>query len=218
MILLDTDTFSHLTRGHEKVVARLATVTDDAAITIVTRVEALEGRLAFLKRAANGEELLRAQGWLQRTELELAQLPIVLFDEAAAAEFDRLRGKQKAQENRPGRPAHRRHLPGEPCYPDQPQPQGLPSGARPAIRELVGLTTRCDVDAIWGAFRVLRQTLLAIPIPLKAPDQDVIIDLQKVFQQTYQRGCYGRSLRYGQSPHVSLVEKDRRWVMAQRPK
>jgi len=95
MILLDTDTFSHLTRGHEKVVARLATVTDDAAITIVTRVEALEGRLSFLKRAANGEELLRAQQWLQRTELELAQLPIVLFNEAAAAEFDRLRENKK---------------------------------------------------------------------------------------------------------------------------
>ena len=64
----------------------------------------------------------------------------------------------------------------------------------------------------------LRQALLTIPIPLKAPDQDVFVDLQKVFQQAYQRGRYGRSVRYGQSPRVSLGEKDRRWVMGQKPK
>jgi tRNA(fMet)-specific endonuclease VapC len=91
MILLDTDTFSLLGGGHPKVTARLAAAADEVAITIVTRVEALQGRLAFLMRAADGADVLRAQQWLQSTEAELARLPVVTFDNAAAAEFDRLR-------------------------------------------------------------------------------------------------------------------------------
>jgi tRNA(fMet)-specific endonuclease VapC len=92
MIPLDTDTFTLLGGRHPKVTARLAAATDEVAITIVTRVEALEGRMAFLMRAADGEQLLRAQQWLQRTEDDLARLPVVLFDATAAAEFDRLLG------------------------------------------------------------------------------------------------------------------------------
>jgi tRNA(fMet)-specific endonuclease VapC len=92
MILLDTDTFSLLAEGHPKVTARLAGATDEVAITIVTRVEALQGRLAFLMRAADGEELLPAQQWLQRTEADLARLPVVPADAGAAAEFNRLLG------------------------------------------------------------------------------------------------------------------------------
>ena len=34
---------------------------------------------------------MRAQQWLQRTEANLALLPIILFDAAASAEFDHLR-------------------------------------------------------------------------------------------------------------------------------
>jgi tRNA(fMet)-specific endonuclease VapC len=94
MILLDTDTFTLLGHKHPKVTARLAAVTDTVAITIVTRVEALEGRIAFLMKAADGDQLLRAQQWLRRTEAELSQLPIVPLDAAAAAEFDRLLGSK----------------------------------------------------------------------------------------------------------------------------
>ena len=92
MILLDTDTFTLLGARNPKVTERLATVTDEVAITIVTRVETLEGRFAFLMKAADGEQLLRAQQWLQRTEADLAQLPVVALDAGAAAEFDRLLG------------------------------------------------------------------------------------------------------------------------------
>lgn len=92
MILLDTDTFSLLGASHPKVTTRLAAATDQVAITIVTRVEALQGRLAFLTRAATGAEVLRAQQWLLRTEADLARLPTVPFDTAAAAVFDRLLG------------------------------------------------------------------------------------------------------------------------------
>jgi tRNA(fMet)-specific endonuclease VapC len=92
MILLDTDTFSLLGGNHPKVTERLAAATDEVAITVITRVEALLGRLAFVMKAADGAEVLRAQQWLRRTETDLAQLPVVPFDDAAAAEFDRLLG------------------------------------------------------------------------------------------------------------------------------
>jgi tRNA(fMet)-specific endonuclease VapC len=92
MILLDTDTFTLLGDKHPKVTARLAAVTDTVAITIVTRVEALEGRIAFLMKAADGDQLLRAQQWLQRTESDLAKLTVIPFDAAAAAQFFALLG------------------------------------------------------------------------------------------------------------------------------
>ena len=92
MILLDTDTFTLLGRKHPKVIARLEAAEGDVAITIITRIEALKGRIAFLIQAADGKEVRRAQEWLQRTETDLTRLPIVLFDDAAAAAFDRLLG------------------------------------------------------------------------------------------------------------------------------
>jgi tRNA(fMet)-specific endonuclease VapC len=92
MILLDTDTFTLLGERNAKVRERLAAATDVVAIAIVTRTEALQGRLAYLMRAAGGADVLRAQQWLQRTEADLARLPIVPFDDAAAAELDRLLG------------------------------------------------------------------------------------------------------------------------------
>ena len=91
MILLDTDTFTLLAEAHSKVAARLATATDAVAITIVTRLEALQGRFAFLMRAADGQELLRTQQWLRRTEADLDRIPTVPFDDATVAAFDRLR-------------------------------------------------------------------------------------------------------------------------------
>jgi tRNA(fMet)-specific endonuclease VapC len=95
MTLLDTDAFSLLASGHPRLTERSLAATDTVTITVVTRVEALEGRFAFLLRAADGVELLRAQKWLQQTEADLARFTPVMFDSAAAAEFDRLRGNKK---------------------------------------------------------------------------------------------------------------------------
>lgn len=90
MILLDSDIFTLLTSGHLRVAARIAAATDKVAITVITRIEALQGRFSFVLRASNGSELLRAQELLQRTQADLARLPTVLLSEAAATEFDRL--------------------------------------------------------------------------------------------------------------------------------
>jgi predicted nucleic acid-binding protein len=112
MILLDTDTFSLLAAGHPRVAARLAQAVDDVTVTGVTRIEALEGRFAFILRAADGADMLRAQGWLQRTEADLAPFPPVPFNDAAADEFDRLRQNKKLKKIGRGGPAHRQHCPG----------------------------------------------------------------------------------------------------------
>ena len=58
----------------------------------------------------------------------------------------------------------------------------------------------------------IRQPLPAIPVPLKAPDADLQIDLAKVFQLTYKRGRYARSLFYGQTPKAPLSKRDAHWA------
>ena len=74
---------------------------------------------------------------------------------------------------------------------------------------------------LWGAASLLPLALAAVPfftvVPLKPPDPDVLVDLQAVFRQAYQRGRYARSLRYRQAPRAPLSEKDRRWAMEQKP-
>lgn len=90
--LLDTDTLTHLHLGHQRVKERLRSAgAAQIATTVISRVEMLQGRMDYLLKAANGEQLLHAQQLLERTEIALRQLPIMPLDSSAAAEFDRLR-------------------------------------------------------------------------------------------------------------------------------
>lgn len=95
MMILDTDMFSLFNAGHPRVKARRAATMDVVAITLVTRIGALEGRFAFLLKAADGAELLRAQDWLRHTDAALALFPPLPFDAASAAVFDQLRENKK---------------------------------------------------------------------------------------------------------------------------
>lgn len=90
MYLLDTDTLSALHRENANVIARLARTSEVVATTIITRVEILRGRLDYVRKAATGDEVLRAQHWLNRSEELLALIQIVPFDAAAARLFDGL--------------------------------------------------------------------------------------------------------------------------------
>ncbi|HJT31909.1 MAG TPA: DUF4058 family protein [Pirellulales bacterium] len=65
----------------------------------------------------------------------------------------------------------------------------------------------CDVYH-WN----VRQPLPAIPIPLKPPDPDVIIELQPVFTEVFARGRYERRLRYAKPPRSRLSRADRQWA------
>ncbi len=95
MILLDTDVLSLLLASHLRVAERRRRADDEVAITVVTRVEALQGRFAALLKAADAQELLRAQERLDRLEFDLAPFRVIPFDAAAAAEFDRLRADRR---------------------------------------------------------------------------------------------------------------------------
>jgi len=67
----------------------------------------------------------------------------------------------------------------------------------------------CEVYA-WS----VRQPLPTIPIPLRAPDADILVDLGKVFRRTFERGRYARSLAYGQPPPAPLNDRDAQWALA----
>jgi hypothetical protein len=58
----------------------------------------------------------------------------------------------------------------------------------------------------------MRQPLPAIPVPLRPPDPDLIIDLGAVFAVTYERGRYARSLDYAKPPPFALDDARRNWI------
>lgn len=92
MHLLDTDTISHLHLGHPKVTERLHKLTDpDVGITVITKIELLRGRFDYVLKAATGEELLRAERLLKRTEELIEQIRIIPFGGIAAERFDQMR-------------------------------------------------------------------------------------------------------------------------------
>lgn len=96
MKVLDTNSLTHLFNGHERVVERFENEEDDIGTTIVCRIEILKGRFAMLLTAADGQELQRAQQWLDKTMEDLAKIPELLpVDAASADEFDRLRANKK---------------------------------------------------------------------------------------------------------------------------
>ena len=78
MYLFDTDTLSHLHAGNVNIINRLENSQDDEiAITIITKVEILRGRIDYLLKAFSGVDLLKAQALFSRSEILLAQLPII---------------------------------------------------------------------------------------------------------------------------------------------
>jgi hypothetical protein len=91
--------------------------------------------------------------------------------------------------------------------------QRLPLGKEPPSGHFFAYVSRadrrpaCDVYA-WG----IRQPIPAIPIPLLHPDPDVRIDLAAVFQTSYERGRYSRSINYTAPPPASFPDDDRSWI------
>ncbi|MFM7906741.1 MAG: type II toxin-antitoxin system VapC family toxin [Microcystis aeruginosa Ma_MB_S_20031200_S102] len=96
MYLLDTDTLTHLHSGNTNVINRLENLQDEeVAITIVTKLEILRGRIDYLLKAFSGSDLLKAQELFSRSETLLNQLPVILIDPNAANQFDRLKDISK---------------------------------------------------------------------------------------------------------------------------
>ncbi|HZU37903.1 MAG TPA: PIN domain-containing protein [Gemmataceae bacterium] len=91
MKILDTDVLSLLFHNHPRVVTRYRQENDEIAVTIISRIQVLQGRFATLLKAADGAELLRAQQWLDIAVSNLIAIPTVLsIDAQGAVEFDQL--------------------------------------------------------------------------------------------------------------------------------
>src|SRR5438552_4210313 len=95
MFVLDTDTLTLLLLGHKRVTAKRTQATSEVVLTVVTRIEILQGRFASVLKAEDGEKLLLAQQRLLENDRDLEKFIILTVDVAAAAEFDRLRQSKK---------------------------------------------------------------------------------------------------------------------------
>jgi tRNA(fMet)-specific endonuclease VapC len=95
MIVLDTDTLTLYFRNHPQVRDRHRQAEDDVVLTIISKIEVLQGRFATLLKAADGPELQRGQQRLDEAEKDLRSFAIVPITKAAATEFDRLRANKK---------------------------------------------------------------------------------------------------------------------------
>jgi hypothetical protein len=62
MIVLDTDMLTHLLASHPRVVERYRREVDEVVITIMSRIEVLEGRFSTLRKAADGAALHHGAG------------------------------------------------------------------------------------------------------------------------------------------------------------
>jgi Protein of unknown function (DUF4058) len=58
----------------------------------------------------------------------------------------------------------------------------------------------------------IRQPVPRIPIPLLAPDPDIILDLPSLFALGYERGRYARALDYAAPLDLPLAPADRTWA------
>jgi tRNA(fMet)-specific endonuclease VapC len=96
MFLLDTDTLTHLHHGHPRVIERLRQAeSTEVGTTIVTKVEILRGRYDSLLKAADSQQLLKAQARIEQSERLLREMLIVEFDDDSVSEFDRLRRNKR---------------------------------------------------------------------------------------------------------------------------
>ena len=95
MFIVDTDTMTFLQRGHTRVTERFRLAGRQVVTTVISRIEILTGRFAAIMKAADGDQLRRTQHWLEQSEKHLRRVPILAVDDAAAAEFDRLRQNKK---------------------------------------------------------------------------------------------------------------------------
>jgi tRNA(fMet)-specific endonuclease VapC len=95
MFVLDTDTLSLLLRAHVRVTERVAQAEQEVVITLITRIELLQGRFASVLKAENGERLLHAQRRLVESERDLSRFTVLAIEPASVTVVDRLRQNKK---------------------------------------------------------------------------------------------------------------------------
>lgn len=105
MIVLDTDIVTLLSYGQtEKLQQQMAAVQEgeELTITIVTRMEILQGRFASIVKAANEEELLKAMDRFRVSRELLDSFRLLEVDNAAAKHFKQMMKAKKLPKMRRG--------------------------------------------------------------------------------------------------------------------
>lgn len=88
--------------------------------------------------------------------------------------------------------------------------RSLPAGDYFALVARADRRPQCDVYA-W----TLRHPLPTIPIPLRAPDADIPLNMAELVAITFERGRYARALKYSENPVGGLADEDLAWVRDQ---
>jgi hypothetical protein len=97
---------------------------------------------------------------------------------------------------------------------------GLPTSAvfeegltsLPPHRYLVSVRRGFDLDYFEAYPIPLQRRLPRIRVPLRAPDPDVVLDVQAVFDRCYDNGDYADLINYRQPPPVSLPPEETAWL------
>lgn len=92
---------------------------------------------------------------------------------------------------------------------------GTPSVTRPPLqachyRVLVSRAGERAKARYWPV--ELRQALPVVGIPLRAPDDDVPLDLGAILRATYDHGAYDMSIDYSRPPDPPLSREDATWA------
>jgi tRNA(fMet)-specific endonuclease VapC len=105
MIILDTDIVTLLSYGkNEKLRVRMeeVKVDEELAITVITRMEILQGRFANILKAASEDELLKAMDRFRASEELLTSFRLLEVNEAAAGRFKEMtKPKSKSRKGSP---------------------------------------------------------------------------------------------------------------------
>src|SRR5205823_6671177 len=65
---------------------------------------------------------------------------------------------------------------------------------------------------VW--IRSVRDVLPVVPVPLDVGSPDIALDLQAIFERTYDAGRYAGRVDYAEDPVPPLREDDTRWMRA----
>jgi tRNA(fMet)-specific endonuclease VapC len=100
LYILDTDHITLLQRNHPTVVSRLLSQPPEViAVTVVSAMEQIRGRLAQIHHARTAPQVVNAFSRFQEALHFYRTLPVLPYDEAAAAQFAHLR---QTHTHRPG--------------------------------------------------------------------------------------------------------------------
>jgi tRNA(fMet)-specific endonuclease VapC len=104
MFVMDTDIYSLFRRGQENVVrqAKPKGASNKIGITIITEVEVLRGRIEFLFKSRDRQQIVRAQHLFLVDEQELVKTLILHMNDNALDllfEFRRIKGMKKIGRN-----------------------------------------------------------------------------------------------------------------------